>query len=204
MKPAVPCPVCRHAVAAEIHATPCPRCATLVHPRRVDGPGQAAALGGAALLVLVPAYLLPVMSIEVMGHVHADTIFSGVLKLWHQGMWGIALIVFTASLLVPVLKLTGLGLLLAAVRWPGLAPAATLERLHGFVHFIGRWSMLDIFLVAFLCGIVRFDSLASVEARPGALAFATAVILTMLATAAFDPRLLRDRPATVPASPPSP
>jgi paraquat-inducible protein A len=67
-----------------------------------------------------------------------------------------------------------------------------LSRLHGLLHFIGRWSMLDIFLVAFLCGIVRFGGLASVGARPGAVAFAAAVILTILATAAFDPRMIKD------------
>jgi paraquat-inducible protein A len=103
------------------------------------------------------------------------------------------LIVFTASLVVPVIKLTAIGFLLSAVRWPGIASARALTRLHGFVNFIGRWSMLDIFLVAFLAGIVRFGRLATVEARPGAIAFAAVVILTMLATSAFDPRLLWDR-----------
>ena len=190
-----PCPVCRHAIQVAAADPACPRCAAGIPPVRPRGPVQAAAFGGAALLALFPAYLLPVMSVEIMGRVHADTILSGVRKLWHQGMWGIALIVFTASLLVPILKLSGLGLLLAGARWPGLAPAATLARLYAFVHFIGRWSMLDIFLVAFLCGIVRFDSLAQVRAQPGALAFAAAVILTMLATAAFDPAHLRDTPA---------
>lgn len=193
------CPTCRRTSRAAGSPAPCPHCATVVHHRHPAGATRAAALGLAALFALVPAYVLPVMSIERLGHTHADTIFSGVMKLWHQGLWGLALIVFTASLLVPLLKLTGLGLLLAAVRWPGLAPAAALARLHGVVHFIGRWSMLDIFLVAFLCGIVRFQGLATVEARPGAVAFGAAVVLTMLATAAFDPRLLHDR--TPPVSP---
>lgn len=199
MTPTGSCSVCRHACDVAAESATCPRCAAAVHHREPGSLGRAASLGLAALIALVPAYLLPVMSIERLGQAHADTIFSSVWKLWHQGLWGLALIVFTASLLVPLLKLTGLGLLLAGARWPGLAPADVLTRLHGVVHFIGRWSMLDIFLVAFLCGIVRFEGLATVAARPGAVAFAGAVILTMLATAAFDPRLLHDRP-----SPPSP
>lgn len=191
------CPTCQRISAAATTPAPCPHCATLVHHRKPASIVRSGALGLAALIALMPAYVLPVMSIELLGQAHADTIFSGVLKLWHEGLWGLALIVFTASLLVPMLKLGGLGLLLAAVRWPGLAPAAALARLHGVVHFIGRWSMLDIFLVAFLCGIVRFQGLATVEARPGAVAFGAAVVLTMLATAAFDARLLHDRPSTV-------
>jgi paraquat-inducible protein A len=164
----------------------------LAHSGRHPGSlARSAACGLAAAVLLVPAYALPVMSVANLGHAHADTIFSGVWKLWHGGMWGIALIVFTASLLVPVLKLSGLVLLHAAVHRPGLADVERLEKLHAVIHVIGRWSMLDIFLVAFLCGIVRFGSLATIEARPGAVAFAAAVILTMLATSSFDPGIFR-------------
>ncbi|HEX2862662.1 MAG TPA: paraquat-inducible protein A [Lacunisphaera sp.] len=193
MKIALHCPVCQRVSAAPAAPARCPHCDTLVHHRRPGSLARSAALGLAAVFVLVPAYTLPVMSIQRLGHFHADTIFTSVQKLWQQGMWGIALIVFAASLVVPLFKLTSLGFLLAAVRWPGLAPAPALTRLHGVVHFIGRWSMLDVFLVAFLCGLVRFDGLARVDARPGAIAFAAAVILTMLATAAFDPRLIGER-----------
>jgi len=193
------CPACRRALPSERSLSTCPHCAHTLPHRHPHSQARAAALAIAAAIMLVPAYLLPVMSIENLGREHADTIFSGVWKLWHKGMWGIALIVFTASLLVPLLKLTGLGLLLSAKRWPGLAPAGKLQALHGVIHAIGRWSMLDIFLVAFLCGIVRFGGLATVEARPGALAFAAAVILTMLATASFDPgSLLLPPPANRP------
>ncbi|AOS43638.1 Inner membrane protein YebS [Lacunisphaera limnophila] len=146
----------------------------------------AAACGLGALCLLVPAYSLPVMSFTRLGHEHADTLLTSVLKLWHGGLWGIALIVFTASLLVPVLKLLALGVLLAAARWPGLLDPAHAGRLQRLVHGIGRWSMLDVFLVAFLCGLVQFGSLARIEARPGVVAFAGAVILTMLATSALE------------------
>ena len=189
------CPVCGRSFEARSGSATCPDCGSRVRRRKQGSLTRAAALALAGACMLVPAYALPVLSMEKLGRQYTDTILSGVIKLWNSGMWGVALIVFTASLVVPVIKLTAIGFLLAAVRWPGLASAPALTRLHGFVNFIGRWSMLDIFLVAFLCGIVRFGDLARVEARPGAVAFAAVVILTMLATSAFDPRLLWDRNA---------
>ena len=189
------CPICRRVTIAAPMAgrTCCPRCDTNFPARHPHSLARATAFGISAVALLLPAYTLPVMSLERLGHAHSDTIFSSVAKLWHSGLWGIALIIFTASLLVPALKLLGLGLLIAAARRPGLASPVLLTRLHAIVHGVGRWSMLDIFLVAFLCGIVQFDGLATIEARPGVLAFAGAVILTMLATASFDSRLLWDR-----------
>lgn len=186
------CAACRQVVPASWSKPSCPHCENPLPQRRPGSLARSAAFAMAAVIMLVPAYTLPVMSIERLGRAHADTIFNGVWKLWNQGMWGLAIIVFTASLLVPALKLFGLALLIAASRWRGLAGAELLARLHGVLHSIGRWSMLDIFLVAFLCGIVRFGGIASVGVRPGAVAFAAAVIFTMLATAAFDPRTIKD------------
>lgn len=161
-----------------------------VLPQKPTHAGAARSVAGAcglgAVLLLVPAYVLPVMSFTRLGHEHEDTLFASVLKLWQGGLWGIALIVFTASLLVPVLKLLALGALLAADRRSGWMSADTQARLHRVVHAVGRWSMLDVFLVAFLCGVVHFGGLAQIEARPGVLAFAGAVVLTMLATAALE------------------
>jgi len=199
MSAAPTCPACRRALPAKPAPEICPHCAMPLTHRQPGSQARSAAFGLAALIMLVPAYLLPVMSIENLGRAHHDTIFSGVWKLWHSGMWGVALIVFTASLLVPAFKLTGLAVLLAASRWPRRFASPSLERLYRIIHVIGRWSMLDIFLVAFLCGIVRFGGLATVVARPGAIAFATVVILTILATNAYDPRALQ-----APASRPSP
>jgi paraquat-inducible protein A len=115
-----------------------------------------------------------------------------VLQLWDDDLFALAAIVFTASFLVPLLKLVGLARLLWAARRPAADRRRTraLLRLYGAIDFIGRWSMLDVFLVAFLCGAVRFGALASVQPRPGVAAFAAVVVLTMLATHAFDPRLL--------------
>ncbi len=152
---------------------------------------QAAALAISAIIMMVPAYALPVMHLGIAGQTTSDTtILSGILQLWREGLGGLAAIVFTASFLVPVLKLAGLACLLAAAwRKPG-THSHLLTRVYGAVDFIGRWSMLDVFLVAFLSGAVRFGKLASVQPRPGILAFGAVVVLTMLATHRFDPRFL--------------
>lgn len=155
------------------------------NPPWLRGSAAASACGIGALLLLVPAYTLPIMSFTQLGRVQTDTIFSGVLALWRGGFWVLAAIVFTASLLVPLLKLAGVAVLVATRR-RGPPMARHHERLHRVVHGIGRWSMLDVFLVAFLCGIVRFGHVAAVQAHSGVLAFAGAVVLTMLATAALD------------------
>jgi paraquat-inducible protein A len=153
--------------------------------------GQSAALAVSAVIMLVPAYALPVMHIGQAGHTSSDTtILSGVIQLWEQGLGGLAAIVFTASFLVPLLKLAGLALLLTAVWRRRGSRSRLLTRIYGAIDLIGRWSMLDIFLVAFLSGAVRFGKLASVQPRAGVAAFGAVVVLTMLATHRFDPRLL--------------
>ena len=151
---------------------------------------RAAALSLAAIIMLVPANLLPVVSTRTGGATRTDTILSGVAGLWEDGLYLISAIVFAASVLIPLLKLAGLGWLLLAARRPDRAPAAGHARLYSVLEFIGPWSMLDVFLVAFLAGIVQFGALATIEPQAGLIAFAAAVVLTVLATDAFDPRLL--------------
>lgn len=148
----------------------------------------------AAAVMLAPANLLPVLSTSTGGQPRTDTIFSGIVALWADGLHLIAAVVFAASLLIPLLKLAGLAWLLLAA-WRGSRAGRRLTRLYALLEFIGRWSMLDVFLVAFLAGVVQFGALATIEPRPGIVAFAAAVILTVLATDAFDPRLLWRRPS---------
>jgi paraquat-inducible protein A len=160
-------------------------------PHRSRSLGAATALALAAAVMLVPANLLPVLSTSSGGEARTDTIFSGIVGLWNEGMWAIAAIVFVASILIPILKLLGLGwLLLATVHPRWQRRRRLLTRLYAALDFIGRWSMLDVFLVAFLAGVVQFGVLATVEPRSGIIAFAAAVVLTVLATDAFNPRLL--------------
>lgn len=164
---------------------------------------RAAAFGLSAAIMLVPANVLPVMTIDMPGKGRTDTIFSGIASLFESGLWPLGVIVFAASFLVPVLKLAGLTWLLLATAHPPSPQARGLTKLYRTLDFIGRWSMLDVFLVAFLAGTVRFGRLATVTPEPGIIAFAAAVVLTMLATAAFDPRLLWEAPAQARAAAPT-
>jgi paraquat-inducible protein A len=154
---------------------------------------RAMAFGVAALFMLVPANVLPVLSSKLPGEVRTDTIYSGTVHLVQTGLWPIALIVFVASIMVPFLKLGGLWWLLWSVRH-GTHHPVRMTKVFRVIDEIGRWSMLDVFLVAFLAGAVEFGGMASVEPRLGIVAFAAAVVLTMLATHAFDPRLLWPSP----------
>lgn len=142
--------------------------------------------------MLVPANLLPIVETKLAGDARIDTIWSGVVELYETGLWPLAAIVFTASFAIPIFKLAGLGSLLIAVHKPRIDSRRqrAFTRLYAAIDAVGRWSMLDVFLVAFLAGVVRFGAPASVVPQPGIVAFAAAVVLTVLATQAFDPRLL--------------
>jgi paraquat-inducible protein A len=161
------------------------------------------ALALAAAIMLVPANVLPVLSTKTGGSARTDTIMSGIISLWRDGMWAISAIVFVASILIPLLKLVGLGWLLLAVRLRATRGRRKLTRLYAGLDFIGRWSMLDVFLVAFLAGAVQFGALATIEPRSGIVAFAAAVVLTILATDSFDPKLIWAEPKTKPPAPPA-
>jgi paraquat-inducible protein A len=157
---------------------------------RLRGNSTAAALALAAALMLVPANLLPVLMTMNSGSNRTDTIFSGAVELWKQGLWAIAAIVFMASIVIPFLKLAGLGWLLFRTRRGPPENPRLLVRVYAAIDFIGRWSMLDVFLAAFLTGLVQFGELSTVTPRAGIVAFAAAVVLTILATQAFDPLTL--------------
>ncbi len=194
----IQCPACSLTlpdVPSEREATPCPRCGATLHHRQPRALARSTAFALAGLIMLVPANVLPVVSTNLMGQARTDTIWSSVVALHDDGLWGIALIVFVASMVVPIFKLAGLALLVHAVRRRLTAHRRALTRLYAFVKFIGRWSMLDVFLVAFLTGAVQFGVFASVRPEPGVIAFAAAVVLTIFATESFDPRLLWDTDA---------
>jgi paraquat-inducible protein A len=156
----------------------------------MKGNSAAAALAFAAAVMLVPANLLPVLTTDTSGSERDDTILSGAIQLWTHGLGAIAVIVITASIIIPILKLVGLAWIIFSVRSGKPKNPQRLTRIYVALDFIGRWSMLDVFLAAFLTGLVQFGALTMVEARSGIVAFAAAVILTVLATRAFDPRAI--------------
>ncbi len=167
-------------------------------PFKFRSNSTASALAVAAAVMLIPANLLPVLDTETSGRNRSDTIFSGAVELWRHGLWAIALIVFTASIVIPVLKLAGLGWLLLNVRRTAPRNPHRLTRIYSVIDFIGRWSMLDVFLATFLAGLVQFGELSTVVPRSGIVAFAAAVVLTVFATQAFDPHALWKNPERAP------
>jgi paraquat-inducible protein A len=145
-----------------------------------------------AAVLYIPANVLPIMTVSSLGQGDPSTIMSGVIQLVQHGMIPIAAVVFIASILVPTFKLVGIALLLFSVQRRQPLSARQRIWMYRFIEFIGRWSMLDIFVIAILVAVVNFGRLASVEANLGAIAFASVVILTMLAAVTFDPRLIWD------------
>ena len=170
----------------------CTRCGALVHARRPNSLMRTWALLITAAILYIPANLLPIMTVNSLGQGAPSTIMSGVIELVQHGMFPIAAVVFIASILVPTFKLVGIALLLFSVQRHQPLSARQRIIMYRFIEFIGRWSMLDIFVIAILVAVVNFGRLASVEANLGAAAFASVVILTMLAAVTFDPRLIWD------------
>ncbi|WP_338492939.1 paraquat-inducible protein A [Pseudomonas trivialis] len=170
----------------------CTRCGALIHPRRPNSLTRTWALLVTAAILYIPANLLPIMTVNSLDQGEPSTIMAGVIQLVQHGMFPIAAVVFIASILVPTFKLVGIGLLLFSVQRHQPLSAQQRIVMYRFIEFIGRWSMLDIFVIAILVAVVNFGRLASVEANLGAAAFASVVILTMLAAVTFDPRLIWD------------
>lgn len=189
------CHNCDQLVRLELdHAAhaPCPRCAAPLHRRKPNSIARTWALMLAAAILYIPANLYPVMTVVYFGQGEPDTILSGVILLLEAGMWPVALLVFFASITVPVLKLVGLGYLLISVqrRSPWRPRDRTL--MYRIIEGVGRWSMVDVFMIAILSALVSLGNIASIEPGVGAVAFCAVVILTMLASMSFDPRLIWD------------
>jgi paraquat-inducible protein A len=146
----------------------------------------------ASVVLYIPANILPVMETSSLFGAQRDTIMSGVVFLWKTGSWHLALIVFIASVLVPLLKILAIGLLLASVQQRSTWQPEQRVWLYRIVERIGRWSILDIYVVALLATLVQLRGFASIVAGPGAIAFGAVVVLTMLSALAFDPRLIWD------------
>lgn len=171
---------------------PCARCLTHLHSRKPDSVRRTWALLISACILYLPANLLPVMITKSLFGTQYDTILSGVIYFWVSGAYGLAAIVFIASFLVPLFKLTALVLLVTLSQrrsdWRQLERA----KLYRVLEVIGRWSMLDVFVVSLLAGLVRIQGFAEITAGVGIGAFGGVVVLTMLASLSFDPRLIWD------------
>lgn len=178
--------------AAQGHGLRCGRCGSSLHQRKPDSIARAWALLLAACVLYIPANVLPVMHTGSLFGAQSDTIMSGVVYLWVSGSWPLAALIFFASVMVPLLKMVALGVLLVSVQRRSVRGLLQRTRLYRVVEFVGRWSMIDIYVVAILVALVQFEALASIRAGGGAVAFGAVVVLTMLAAQAFDPRTIWD------------
>lgn len=186
--------VCRTcAKVSRVEQGVCPRCGSRLELRRRDSIRWTIALMLAAMALYIPSHVLPVLTTVELGMVEHSTIIGGMLTFWRSGAYPIAIVIFTASILIPLLKIAALSWLCAAsVGWLHPSPVA-LSRIYWFTEWLGRWSMVDIFVVGILVAVVQLGNYMSVSPGPGAIAFAGVVVLTMLAAMSFDPRLLWDR-----------
>ena len=146
-----------------------------------------AAFSLAALFLYVPANIYPILSMSYLGRETENTVWGGVKALWRDHLWGVALIVFAASMLIPLLKLIGLFFLVSfrRSRWPRFRTL-----IFKIIEKLGPWAMLDVFLLAVMVGVIRFGAFATVIPGPGVVAFTAVVVLTLLASSSFEPRLI--------------
>jgi paraquat-inducible protein A len=203
MMPATPavgphaqCHVCKLVMLVpdgSIASLGCPRCRASVHRRKPNSLSRTWALLAAAVICYVPANLYPIMEVTSLGQTQGDTILSGVIFLAVHGMWPLAAIVFIASVVVPVLKIVSLAALTLSVERRSQWRPRDRARIYRIVEAIGRWSMVDVYVVTILVALVHLGSLASVEAQIGAFFFGAVVVLTMFAAQSFDPRLIWDQ-----------
>jgi len=196
--------------AAQTGLVSCRTCNLLSRPARREDPGYCPRCGAtlvwrkhhsiqytwafliAAAICYIPANVLPVLTTTTLGESESDTIMGGVVFLYTSGSWPLALIVLVASVMIPLGKILALGYLLITVQRGSVANMHDRARIYYLVEFIGRWSMLDVFVDAFVVALVQLSPLMSVEPGLGVVFFMAVVILTMLAAQTFDARLIWD------------
>jgi len=188
------CDVCKAIVGESIvrERRHCPRCNARIHTRIPDSLQKTTALILASIILYIPANLYPIMHYDELATNYDSTIMSGVLDLAANGLWLVAIVVFVASIVVPILKLLMLGFLVWSI-YTGMTEATKLRIvLYRITKFIGRWSMVDVYVVTLLTAVVQFGLIGQVEPGAALLPFAAVVVLTMLAAETFDPRLIWD------------
>ena len=170
----------------------CPRCGAPLHQRKTNSLTRTWALVIAAFIFYIPANVLPITVVTSLGKTQADTILSGVIYFMLTGMWPIALVIFVASVAVPLIKLFVLSYLLISVQRKSRWRPEDRTRLYRIAEAVGRWSMVDIFVVTILVALVKLGGLATIDAGPAASYFAAVVVTTIFAAMSFDPRLIWD------------
>jgi paraquat-inducible protein A len=170
----------------------CPRCAQDLAFRKHASLQHTWAFLMAAAICYIPANVLPVLTTTTATGTESDTILQGVILLWSPTGWPLSLIVLFASIMIPSAKIISLAYLLITVHRRSIRNGEQRVRLYRMVEFIGRWSMVDVFVDTFTAALIQLQPLMSVEPGPGLFFFAAVVVLTMLAAESFDPRLIWD------------
>lgn len=170
----------------------CPRCGAPLHPRKTNSLARTWALVLAAIILYIPANTLPITITSSLGSKQADTIISGVIYFMQSGSWEIAMVIFIASVFVPFAKICILIFLVMSVRFRSAWRPKDRTTLYRLTELVGRWSMVDIFVVTILVALVKLGAIATIEAGPAAVYFAAVVVITMFAAESFDPRLIWD------------
>ena len=176
------------------HEGRCPRCDEELVFRKSDSIQRTWAYVIAAAVCYVPANVLPVLTTTTAAGTDSDTILQGVLLLWSPTGWPMSIIVLVASIMIPSIKILAMAYLLVSVQRGSVRNNKQRVRLYRTVAFVGRWSMVDVFVDTFTAALVQLQPLMSVEPGPGLFFFAAVVVLTMLAVESFDPRLIWDAP----------
>lgn len=171
----------------------CPRCRSRLYIRKPDSIENTLGLLAAAAALFIPSHLLPMITVTELGIAVDKTIVAGMVAFWDDGAYPISIVIFCASILIPVLKVAALLWLCAAAKGKIHPRPGTLSKVYHITELLGRWSMIDIFVVGILVSLVQFGNYTSIVPMPGALAFGAVVMLTMFAAMNFDPRLLWDR-----------
>jgi paraquat-inducible protein A len=192
----VSCPDChllsRRPVLKANQTALCPRCGSELQQRKPNSIVRTWALLLAAMILYIPANVLPMTITSALGNVQADTIISGVIYFIHSGSWEIALVIFTASVFVPFMKFIVLIYLLLSVQFKSTMRPRDRAVLYRITEAVGRWSMVDVYVVTILVALVKLGILVDIEAGPAAIYFASVVVITMIAAESFDPRLIWD------------
>ena len=174
------------------HQGRCPRCDERVHFRKPDAINRTWAYLIAAAICYVPANVLPVLTTTTAEGSDSDTILQGVVLLWSPTGWPLSILVLIASIMIPSAKILALAYLLIGVQRGAATSLPQRVRMYRMVQFIGRWSMVDVFVDTFTAALVQLQPLMSIEPAAGLFFFAAVVVLTMLAVESFDPRLIWD------------
>ncbi|QUX96432.1 paraquat-inducible protein A [Marinomonas sp. CT5] len=182
------------------HDKHCDRCGHSVYSRRPKSISTTVALLIASLVMYVPANIFPIMETTFLGNTEPSTIMGGVLLLWSLGSYPVAVIIFVASVIIPLAKVLALGWLCWQSCYPSRQFTEQKIKLYRITEFVGRWSMIDVFVVAILTSLVQMGNFMSILPGPAVLSFTSVIVLTMLAAMTFDPRLLWDKDTVVSVS----